>query len=222
MAFLFPSPHLLQLQLNDLFLERVSFILPLHVSLFHTVLLSTEKGSKESALLWRKVQAHKSRNFCAEKSIWQTQTHSLTDEMPAGINPHVHRKKKLQSYLCIIDLSYSSPSGVFMMANSSRVTWHRAGFSIDAEIVLMSCGSTLPGESRERDPTAFMDDYQENKGKSTMISIPWYCFKRVCPAEVGHVTFFESNALQVLFHHPLGIKTLSRILLSCWYTPPKP
>lgn len=53
-----------------------------------------------------------------------------------------------------------------MMANSSRVTWHRAGFSIDAEIVLMSCGSTLPGESRARDPTAFIDDCQENEGKN--------------------------------------------------------
>lgn len=77
----------------------------------------------------------------------------------------------MKSYLCIIDLSYSSPSGVFMMANSSRVTWHRAGFSIDAEIVLMSCGSTLPGESRERDPTAFIDDYQEKKRKKTLLSV---------------------------------------------------
>lgn len=59
-----------------------------------------------------------------------------------------------------------------MMANSSRVTWHRAGFSIDAEIVLMSCGSTRPGESRERDPTAFIDDYEENKGKNSIIGIP--------------------------------------------------
>lgn len=47
MAFQFPPTHLLQLQLNDLFLEGVGFILPLHVSLFHTILLSTEKRSSE-------------------------------------------------------------------------------------------------------------------------------------------------------------------------------
>lgn len=169
LAFLFPSAHLLQLQLNDLFLEGISFVLPLHVSLFHTILLSTEKEKqrKQSALLWTKIQAHKSRNSCPERA-----SDKPTNQMPAAINPQVHREKTLKPYLCIIDLSYSSPSGVFMMANSSRVTWQRAGFSIDAEIVLMSSGSTLPGESRERDPTAFIGDYQENKGKNIVISIP--------------------------------------------------
>lgn len=95
-------------------------------------------------------------------------TNPLTHWLEASSNqsPGAQGKEIIKFYLCIIDLSYSSPSGVFMMANSSRVTWHRAGFSIDAEIVLMSCGSTLPGESRERDPTAFIDDYQENKGKN--------------------------------------------------------
>lgn len=139
--------------------------------------------------------------------------------MPEGINLHVCREEKLyKSYLCIIDLSYSSPSGVFMMANSSRVTWHRAGFCIDAEMVLMSCGSTLPGESRERDPTAFIDDYQENEEIKTISSVFPDIVLRVCSVEAGNVIFFESNILQVLIPHPVGTRDLSGILLSYWYT----
>ena len=37
-----PHTHLLQLQLDDLLLEGVSFVLSLHVGLFYAVLLGTE------------------------------------------------------------------------------------------------------------------------------------------------------------------------------------
>lgn len=37
-----PCTHLLQLQLDDLLLEGVSFVLSLHVGLFYAVLLGTE------------------------------------------------------------------------------------------------------------------------------------------------------------------------------------
>lgn len=172
LPFPFPSTHLLQLQLNDLFLEGISFVLPFHVSLFHAILLSTEKEKqrKESALLWTKIHAHKSGNSVQKEHLTNQLSHWL--DASSNQSPGPQRKEILKSYLCMMDLSYSSPSGVFMMANSSRVTWHRAGFSIDVEIMLMSCGSTLPGESRERDPTAFIDDYQENKEKNIILSTP--------------------------------------------------
>lgn len=129
--------------------------------------------------------------------------------------------RALLTYLWIIDLSYSSPSGVFMMAYSSRVTWCRAGFSIVAEMVLISWGSTLPGESRERDPTAFMDDYQ---GKTTMVSIHWNGLKNICPAGLTQMIlssglpFLETGLLGWGFWHltpRLGTQSLlSQNLLS--------
>lgn len=54
---------------------------------------------------------------------------------------------RVTSHLWMMDLSYSSPAGVSMMANSSRVTWHSAGFCTEAVMVLMSCGRTRSGEA---------------------------------------------------------------------------
>ena len=62
----------------------------------------------------------------------------------------------------MMDLSYSSPAGVCMIANSSRVTWHSAGFCTQAVTVLMSCGRTRSGDRIEREPMAFMEDCQTN------------------------------------------------------------
>lgn len=213
LPFLFLSTHLLQLQLNDLFLEGISFVLPLHVSLFHAILLSTEKKKKqrkESALLGLRSRYTNPGTPVQKEHLTNPLTHRL--DASSNQSPGALRKEIIKPYLCIIDLSYSSPSGVFMMANSSRVTWHRAGFSIDAEIVLMSCGSTLPGESRDRDPTAFMDDYQKNKGKNIIISFFLNCLQKVHPVEVPHVMF------QFLILCSVGTQILNRILLSCWYT----
>lgn len=62
----------------------------------------------------------------------------------------------------MMDLSYNSPAGVCMIANSSRVTWHSAGFCTEAVMVLMSCGRTRSGDRIEREPMAFMEDCQTN------------------------------------------------------------
>lgn len=63
----------------------------------------------------------------------------------------------------MMDLSYSSPAGVCIMANSSRVTWHSAGFCTEAVMVLMSWGRTRSGDRMEREPMAFMEDCQTNR-----------------------------------------------------------
>lgn len=46
-----------------------------------------------------------------------------------------------------------------MIANSSRVTWHSAGFCTEVVMVLMSCGRTRSGDRIEREPMAFMEDW---------------------------------------------------------------
>lgn len=43
---LHPCPHLLQLQLDDLLLKGISFVLSLHVGLFNAVLLGTETAER--------------------------------------------------------------------------------------------------------------------------------------------------------------------------------
>lgn len=68
----------------------------------------------------------------------------------------------------MMDLSYSSPAGVCIMANSSRVTRRSAGFCTEAVMVLMSCGRTLSGDRMEREPMAFMEDCQTN---ADMVSV---------------------------------------------------
>ena len=92
LPFLFPSTHLLQLQLNDLFLEGISFVFPLHVSLFHTILLSTEKEKqrKESALLWTEIPAHKSGNSCPERAS-DKGTHPLARSQQQSIPRHTEK-----------------------------------------------------------------------------------------------------------------------------------
>ena len=47
-------------------------------------------------------------------------------------------KRAAEPHLWMMDLSNSSPAGVCMMENSSRVTRHRAGFCTEAVMVLMS------------------------------------------------------------------------------------
>lgn len=92
------------------------------------------------------------------------------------------RSPQVVSHPWMMDLSYSSPAGVCMMANSSRVTWSSAGFCTEAVMVLMSCGRTRSGDRMEREPMAFMEDCQTNTGVVSMHQ-SWH-WKRDPPAEV--------------------------------------
>ena len=73
----------------------------------------------------------------------------------------------------MMDLSYNSPAGVCMIANSSRVTWHSAGFCTEAVMVLMSCGRTRSGDRIEREPMAFMEDCQTNRHGQCLPRLAW-------------------------------------------------
>lgn len=64
-------------------------------------------------------------------------------------------------YLWMMLLSYSSPSGVSMMAYSSLVTWSRAGRESPSVMWLIICGNNLFGERQERAPTAFFTAWGE-------------------------------------------------------------
>lgn len=80
-----------------------------------------------------------------------------------GLGDKKHLNPPGGTHLWMMDLSYSSPAGVCMMANSSRVTRQNAGFCTEAVMVLMRCGRTRSGDRMEREPMAFMEDCQRNQ-----------------------------------------------------------
>lgn len=98
--------------------------------------------------------------FDLQEVLAPSYTHSLGEQRKPS--------PQVRSHLWMMDLSYSSPAGVCIMANSSRVTRRSAGFCTEAVMVLMSCGRTRSGDRMEREPMAFMEDCQTN---ADMVSV---------------------------------------------------